>query len=359
MDDTIMEFLLRRLRPSGECPSGELGGEKASCPDADLVAGYIDGTLLPDEEAAVTTHLEACVPCRELVAVLKAGAPRFHEVGGGSMVVSGDRDGLTWSLIFPRKLSHRRRLFLVAAAVVVVGFTVVWLMQRGRTGTSEQGPREILLAELSERLAREYAGTFGGFRPLGSSERLSSGPGPLRSDLVALPVYPAGKILERTPAFRWETTDPEALRQVTLVPDETGEPALTSPGRGRSAAFPPEWKPLEPGKGYAWTVTGAGSPNRPVYRWFELAHPSLAARFERAAAILRGEGEVPAQLQEVLLAHFAVRNGLLGEAEAAARAHLAAFPDDALGRETLQYVLRALGATETDASQPQSDARLW
>lgn len=37
------------------------------CPDANLLAGYLDGGLLPEEKEVVVIHLLVCPSCRQVV----------------------------------------------------------------------------------------------------------------------------------------------------------------------------------------------------------------------------------------------------------------------------------------------------
>src|SRR5579864_2507217 len=87
-------------------------------PDADTITAYVEQSLPPAERQTVLTHLAACEPCREVVALSQ---PEFAELSAPQTVIK------------PVPVSAWRRLFApgfgLAASVAVMALIAVLVLQ--------------------------------------------------------------------------------------------------------------------------------------------------------------------------------------------------------------------------------------
>jgi hypothetical protein len=71
--DADMDRLLRAvLKPAPQEGAGD-------CPDAGLLAAFVEGDLTADEQSALDTHIAACGRCQEALAVLAHDVPEVEE----------------------------------------------------------------------------------------------------------------------------------------------------------------------------------------------------------------------------------------------------------------------------------------
>jgi len=314
-DERMLEFLVNRFPPAGP-PATE------ACPDPNLLAGLADGTLLPEERRMVERHIAACPVCGRLASDLvrgEAGDVRFATADPGKKGRSGRGRVFTW----PR---------LVVAAALLVG--VVLGARALFPPAAPPGVEERLVRD-AERLTAARQELFAGFRPLSREERIAP-PTVVRGGVAA--GFPAGKLLERRPAFRWRPA-PGVTQWVVILRRQEGTLVWEERSRDSSLAYPANRPALEPGGKYLWEVSGHGPLGEErAAQAFTVASEEERAAFEAA----RGEIARIAEPRDVslLTAHYALRRGLLGEAERAARAAWQKEPDAPVVRETLLHVLR-------------------
>jgi hypothetical protein len=227
------------------------------------------------------------------------------------------------------------------AACALLALGLVFFGRKPRDATAEQR-----LPELVAALRGARPDLFGDFRPLSREElAAAAAASPMRSGDDVTLVHPAGTILELRPGFRWTPVPGGGNATLTLL--RKGAPLWSHrAGAGETRCDWPAPEPeLESGAPYVWTITIEG-PLGPVQgqRSFQVA----AAGERRTFLERRGEIEarVPEELRDLVRAHVAIRLGLLGEAETAARAAHARLSGDPVARETLHHVLRLVGSPE-------------
>lgn len=265
------------------------------CPDPGLLAGYAEDRLLPRERATVEAHLVRCDDCRGVIVAMPP--------------VRKARVLQPWMALIP-----------VAAALLLF-----LLPATPAPGT------EVALAAA----AREF-----GFRPLDHAERLAPALLPKRGGALPL-LRPAGRVLEVRPEIRWERVPGIGAWTVSLSTAD-GTPLWSETAAGDRLPFPAAREALRPGARYLVAVRGEGPlGTETARRVFAVAAEKERSDFE--AGLKAIDARAPAALRPLLKAHLALRAGLSAEAEAPARAALAAAPADAVARETLDRVLEDLG----------------
>jgi CHAT domain-containing protein len=386
-EDPVVGFLVRRY---------VRGAPAGPCPEEDLLAAMAGGSLLAEERERLVEHLAACERCGGVVAALSKGkAP------------AGLRDPARRGVLripIPSWAGRRgeagaplRSIEIglpVAAAALLLGVAGVFfgsrLLTRG-PGVDGRPPLEtaripldpaggpapsrpapetdgILLASAAD-LARSRPALFRDFAPLSREERLAPPP-TIRGGASGL-IYPAGRILETRPSLRWEETRDGTEREV-VVRASSGAAILRTSAKGSPLEYPAGAPDLDAGGQYSWTVSGLGD------QVFAVATSEERAEFESAVSAIGSQA--PADVRELLLSHFALRRGYLGEAERSARRFLSASdipregpdlsrrvgPDpsvpkssssDPVGVETLRHVLRLLGSSEADRLERGGPAR--
>ena len=111
----------------------------------DLLTGHVDGTLSPQDRAALDAHLDSCERCRQelvlasrsraaLAALPEAAAPP----GVAQRAIDASRLGRTTSSVVPPVVARRRlEIMALAAAAAVVALLVAVLPHLGGAGTAE------------------------------------------------------------------------------------------------------------------------------------------------------------------------------------------------------------------------------
>ena len=305
----------RGAEPGG---NGRLG---RSCPDADLLAGLVDGRLLPAEREHVERHIDDCDACRAVVAALARDANRAPM----------------------RSIQARRQttmLLAAAAAALLIGFGV-WVVW-GTTG-AEPTEREQLAAAF-RRLGDADPELFAGIHPL-SDEDLDEPSLIVTRGGFAL-LSPVGTVLDERPEVRWEDVPGIARWEVQMSTDELQ--ALWRRASDTNVVdYPSDQLPLVMDHSYIVRVEGRG-PGGPldVEQPFVVAGPAVRDAFARRVAAL--ERTVDDDIRALALAHAALAQDLLADAERAARRHCAAHPHSRIGHQTLRQVLRRIGAREAE-----------
>ncbi|HLQ37797.1 MAG TPA: hypothetical protein VK348_08350 [Planctomycetota bacterium] len=304
-------------------------GERAAataCPDANDLAAYAEHRLPAPARLAIERHiLEPCAECHDLLATLLTAA-------------------------VPEAMGHRafRRTFrgtwqwLAAAAVLLVAAmlgAVLWL-SRGATATDP----EARLVATARALVAASPELFLDFTPLSADERLAAGGGDLRGNRLRVK-EPVGIVASTRPAFTWEPVSGAAEYEVSLR-DADGHLLFTARATGPSLPFPDDQPELSAGATFHLAVLADGVGRSKGDRRFRTASAQQRELLVAAGAAI--ERTVPAELRQLVLAHFCLRQQFYVEARAAAQASVAAHPDDRLGLETLFHALVQLGEAAAD-----------
>jgi len=319
------EALLRAAaRRRGEAPRGAAG-----CLDEETLAGLAAGSLLEEERAAAEAHCRACAPCREVLVALVRAVPS----GEGR-----PRRGLVLGL-------SRR---VVAAAAVVLA-----LVAGGALIVRALGPRretdELLVASARDVAAAHPALFPDGLAPLGPQERTAVAP-PARGGEEPVLLHPAGVILETRPTFRWEPVAGVAGHEIALHRLDRLLWSVRVVAPATHAGWPAGEPELPRGVRLRWEVRVAGARGEVrVSRAFRVATAEEASAWDAVRAAI--DERAPRRIRSLLRAHAALRRGLWAEAERAAREFREAEPDDAVGRETLDHVLRLRASSTSPDSR--------
>jgi hypothetical protein len=296
----------------------------APCPDGGLLAGFAEDRLVAAERVAIESHLAGCDACRAAVVELARDA--------ASGTVARPVPAA------PARIRRPWRFGLAAAAAVLVAATCWFSLQR-RAQPTDTG--EALVASAAE-LAAARPDLFGGFVPLRPGEEIAPALSQKRGALALL--APAGKVLDRRPAFRWEAVPGVTHWRVSLLTAD-GEPIWTAESAEASLDFPPGPADLAPGRRYIWEAAGDG-PLGPEgsRRAFDVASDEERRALDDAGREI--DARAPERLRPLLRAHFALRHGCYAAAQSAAEEFVRANPGDSAGRDLLAAADRALGVPD-------------
>jgi len=306
----------------GDSGPGGNGRHGQSCPEADLLAGLVDGHLLPAERERLERHVDACDACRGLVAAIARQADRIPA---------------------PRALVRRRgtRTIIVAAAaaLLAVGVWSAWYAWREPPSERDQA------AAVFGQLEAEAPKLFTGVALLSDAELAVPSPVVARGGVTLL--APVGAVLDDRPAVRWEKAAGITAWVVLMLTDDLRE-LWRLESATNAVDYPSDADALPVNQTYIVRVEGHG-PGGPVdvEQAFRTASPAARDAFTRRAAAI--EGATDAGVRDLALAHAALAQNLLAEAERAARRHCAAHPQSRLGHATLRHVLRRIGSREAES----------
>jgi hypothetical protein len=319
------------------------------CPGPDLLVALAAGHLLPEETPGIEVHLLHCPDCRVVVRDL------IEEAGHEEAEVSAPEPVIRGSLPFPerpaRALILRRRL-VAAAAVLAIGIAglAVFLWESGGSLAPLPDTAGRLLQE-ARRLAEIDPAHFSGSEPFDLKALEDYPVDVLRSESGPALRHPASgaSLIDGRPTLVWEAVPGADEHRVTVFGRGgrvlRSETVTGSDDRVQMLPWPEALDALLPGEEYQWEVS-AKSPRGPVKsrNSFRLLPPEEFRRLSEAMREIQTRVESP--LSDLLLAHHLLRHRVYGEAEAAARRYTAARPEDPLGRETLQLLLRLAGSSE-------------
>jgi hypothetical protein len=263
--------------------------------DPNEVAAYVAGRLTPRERASFEARAAADPEAQLLLRALREDAA-------------------------PR----RARLWSLAAAVVLVAVGGSLWLARERRG--EESVHDRLVAAAAD-LARAEPVSFASFEPF-RAEELAATESAMRGG--ARWVAPRGTVLTPPTELRWRNAPGSEEVAVSIEgPDVAWKQAL----RGERAPAPA----LVPGR-YVVTLRPVGSLAAQESRAaFVVADGALRTEHERGVTAIRSRA--PADLADLLIAHWALRRGLREEArEAATRARERSAPV----REAADALLRHL-----------------
>ena len=234
----------------------------------------------------------------------------------------------------PRPPSALRWIPFAVAATLLVGLGLVaGRFSAGPAGAPASGPLAVAFADLTARHPTLFDAP-----PLTAHELEAGGAAPMRGGLLLH--GPTGLVLDPRPTYRFAPPAGAPSSTVTLY-DDAGRALWTRPAPGDALPHPPDVAPLAPGAAYAWSVAATGVLGRTEGRGaFRLATADEAARW--AATVAAVEAEVAPATRALVLAHAALRAGLLEEA--LRRAELArGGSEPELARATWAFARRRLG----------------
>ncbi|MBK8975466.1 MAG: zf-HC2 domain-containing protein [Planctomycetes bacterium] len=319
-------------------------GAGEACPDAGLLARFVDGAVADEERAALEAHLAECSPCRRLV--VSVTATDDHPVGPPGWV--DDTEAAI------RPVSRSKWLLLAASLLLALGLGALWLrVGFGSSDHTAPVSTDEALGVLAAELRAEHPELFGEFRPLTHDERLATPPAS-RHDGVRL-LAPAGVVLDPRPVFRWDGVIDIATWQLRLFGADARElwsVETTAPRVEPSA----DRTPLATGATYLWELSGVGRLGTVRGTGaFRVATLEQQQRFERAVAAIEAAADEP--LDRLLIAHLALRWEHYGVAEQVLRDALAGGRPDLAFLETLYLLLGRLGAAEREVVRGQIEGR--
>lgn len=353
-----------------------------ACPSSETLDAYVAGSLDAGPRDGVARHLATCFMCRAVaVGLAKAagkspeaagipardgGAPsrpapssapapsssgttgnapsgsgpsgpvpasRPSPSGAPSPAGGGAGNGRGPGLAVPKVVG------IVVLIVVAIGLYLALKSCGGGGGPSSGKDGEAVLAAVAGDLAAKSPDLFAGFAPVPRAERLAA-QAMVRDGEIEVH-GPTEVVLGGRPRFAWVQSG--RVRNYDLVlKGADGKTAWKKRIEGFAAPFPADETPLPAGSAWTWEVSGKRSTGtvRGV-RTFRVASDDERTRYEAAVAAVRAR---PASDRpNLVVAHLALRAGLLAEAEAAAAADVRAFPRDDAGRTTLAYVRARLG----------------
>lgn len=319
----------------------------AGCPDSATLAALADGSLPDGPPPSLAQHLLRCALCRAVAVGLASAAGRSPE--DLCVPAAGTTGSDEASVATPASAPRRRwwPLLLVAALLLAMG---AWLwLRRGRD--SQPGAAPAVAAPALEQvvadLVKRQPALLEGFRLLDHAA-LAARPGeapqgPLPHGGGIDVIGPRAVVLSTKPRFRWKPSGRAQVHTLELKGAD-GHVAWTQRIDGVGAAFPADQADLPRGSAWRWSVSAKRSTG-PVTGSleFRVASAAEAERFEAAERAIRAAAPAVADL---LLAHFALRQDLLEEAERAAEAYAEAHPGDAAGAEVRAHVRARLGLEE-------------
>ncbi len=277
---------------------------ETACLDENLAAGFVEGALDEPTRARVLEHLSWCAACRAWVAEL-SDALSVHAVA--------------------RKRAPPWRWLAAAVVLIAVG---ALLMKRGG-GKLDDGT----LSAAASLLRASDPEIFGEFRPLDAPERGRAN-GTVYRGGIAL-IEPSEALLTHRPGFRWRPV-PAAKAYRLLVRDVSGDVLFEHDVTATEFVWPKDVESLPAGS-YVWRVTSVDTREQLTgVRAFRILDDGARDRYERGLEII--DTRVDEALRRTLRAHWAIRNGLYGEA-----VRQIGSGSESIERETLGYVRRALG----------------
>lgn len=303
------------------------------CPSSERLAALAEGRLPPSERDPVERHIAGCALCRAIAAGLG------HAAAPAPSVQAPATPAPTGTAAEPPRPS-RRRLWLLLLVLAVVVLAIWWLASRSGGGDSQAGsppaaPRDVdaEVAAAAQRLAAAHPDLFAGFTLLSGPEL--SATSDRKPDGIAVNA-PRETVLATRPRFRWKRTGQAKVYALTLRGGD-GKDLFTQRVEALASDLPSDRPDLARGGSYTWSVKarrGSGPVDGALA--FRVASADEAARFEAQARAVRAD--VPADLADLLLAHVALRAGLLEEAERLLEPRDRAGVRSPLEQQTLGYV---------------------
>ncbi|MFO0931888.1 MAG: hypothetical protein U1E39_04170 [Planctomycetota bacterium] len=348
-----------------------------ACPSSETLDAFVAGSLDAGARDGVARHLATCFMCRAVAvglakaagkspdaagipardggassrpAATSAPAPSGNGPSGGapSGNAPASRPSPTGAPSPTGGDAGNRRgpglavpkvVGVVVLVVVAIGLYLALKSCGGGGGASAGKDGEAVLAAVAGDLAAKSPDLFAGFAPVPRGERVAA-QAMVRDGEIEVH-GPTEVVLGGRPRFAWVQSG--RVRNYDLVlKGADGKTAWKKRIEGFAAPFPADEAPLPAGSAWTWEVSGKRSTGtvRGV-RTFRVATDDERKRYEAAVAVVRAR---PASDRpNLVVAHLALRAGLLEEAEAAAAADVRAFPGDDAGRTTLACVRARLG----------------
>jgi hypothetical protein len=327
--------------------STELPGTAATalCPDANLLAGFLEGRLEARERTGVDAHLNACSVCLELVGRLRAAG--IKPVAGlppeEALVAKPRGTDLVLPMPGPSRLPPPRGggswKTWTAIVLILGGILSASMMAGGRTlwdTDARKQDTEHDVFRAASVLVERQPGYFGDFAPYDREELESKeAPADFQGFVAA---HPRGAVFERTPRFVWSGAPGAARYRVTLR-DLEGQEAWSRTATGTALDWPADVEQLRRETSWVWDVRPEGSATPPAKAKFHVTTEQEALRWGRHKDRIAKEVSDPGA-RAVLTAQVALRRGHAWEAFTVVREHLDRYPKDAYGRALYDYLAR-------------------
>lgn len=300
-----VDLLLRH-----ELPPSQISTKDSSI-DANRIARWLDGGVTEEEREDFQFEAAASTRTRRILRHFDKHTPTHpHELRRAE-----DSSAWPWLIGF-----------------IPIILVAIWFLRSPTSGVQHA---------IENRLEREAAAL--GFRPLTLRELLTSPP-PLQvqgaSDEVPLVTAqsPVGHVLAPQLAFRWTPADRPG---VVVVRHVTG--TIVCQVRGRAPLpLPSNYADqLEAGDTYIWELAPLDGSVAAIPRTFTMAGRTQRAQFARLRTTVHGK-----PLEQLLIAHYALRKDHVLAAEEPARRWLEQNPDSELALATLWQVLTRLESPE-------------
>lgn len=309
IDRSAVEALLAHV----PWPEGDAGL------DDETLAAWAEGALSDAERDAVEARLAQWSEGRTWMSAVQASRD-LDEPAVAARTAPAPSRRAAW-------------LPLAAAAMLVAAFGVALAM-----GGFDR-PAEPTLAQTVASLRADHPDLFGDFTLLDETF-LSARRETERGGLVAN--KPHHTISATRPRFTWSQRDGIEQFDVTLY-DAEGRTIWTRQVEQAELDYPDDEQQLTPGTSYVWEVAGdAGLGALTSRRKFDTWTAPMRERFGDALNTVRRSG-APDTQQNLVLAHFAIRLGLLQKAEDVVSADALSIggpanPLEPLVQQVLEYV---------------------
>lgn len=292
-DEMLAAWLLERF--------GE-DGEQAGLLDEDLVVGYVEDRLSPEEREAVEARLARDPEARAMLGLASSVEDPVRQV--------------------PAKRSAPRRAWgelAVVAAILLLGIGAI-LWSGGEDPTPPAPDATERLLAVADRLAEGAPDVFGDLRAAIESPTPIARPSVERGGITIL--LPRGTVISDQPTLRWKAV-PGADSYRVQVSSETGTSVFETTTRETELEV---GEPIEPG---AYVVEVSAESSFGAARGsasFRRATPREQGKYDGAEfaidiAVAPGD-------KSLLLAYFALSEGLYVEARRALERHRRDNPKD-------------------------------
>jgi hypothetical protein len=323
-------------------------------PSTDALSDYAEGKLDAGSRAALEAHLTACSLCRAIAGGMGAAPPPLSPAPGptpgpaqvpGAPTAPGPSVGSGPAApASPGPSAARGRLWILLALVAGLAVGAWWVFGRsgsGGTGGASAPPARLedVLTKAAGDVVIRHPDLFPGFTPLDAETLKAARPDAAGGGIAA--IGPREVVLSTRPTFRWHASGRAQVHTLALKGAD-GKEAWSKRIDGVGTPFPADAPELARGSSWTWSVK-ARRQTGPVEGTlsFRVAGEEEAKRFEAQAKAVREIA--PASVADLLLAHVALRAGLLEEAERLLVNRAGGKPKPGIEAETLAYVRARLG----------------
>lgn len=256
---------------------GSTGRREDSCPDENLLAGFVEDSLLEHERATVVPHLESCSDCREIVRSIRAEPDSPAQPGSPGKAPDEKAPSLS------RRTAAR--IALAASLLVIAGWWLIGKDQGGDSSTETQRDSQTHLEASLEKLRASDPSSFGEFNA-DPRDWLRSMIDSHRDEDRLSCLEPSALIREGRPVFRWRGARHSGPFEISLW-NQTPSQLWRLEVGGNSLPFPEKEASLEPGEIYVWTLRSARLRESEISNTFSVATAEELERLDRGLAAIQ------------------------------------------------------------------------